>query len=111
MPDGHDTSFRRLVAASAAYRKRYGEWPYEAWMEPGLLWELARFLDAQSFEALGDRLTLRTKAASGLSVGGPRGVRVYDGSDWDLAGEELLRLSERWLNVEPLRLRDGPEPI
>jgi hypothetical protein len=38
-----------------------------------------------------------------LSVGGARGVQVYDGSDWQLAGEETVALTERWLGVQPLR--------
>lgn len=109
MPNGHDKNFRRLVAVCAAYRKRFGEWPAEAWMEPGLLWDLGRLFDLDSFQALSARLTLKTKDGTGLSVGGARGVQVYDGKDWELAGEETVALAERWLGVQPLRDPDEME--
>ena len=72
-------------------------------MEPGVLWDLASLFDAESFIALGSRITLKTKDVAGLSVGGSRGVRVYDGTDWDLAGEETVALAGRWLGVTPKR--------
>jgi hypothetical protein len=107
MPNGHDKNFRRLVAACAAYRKRFGEWPAEARMEPGLLWDLTRLFDHEAFQTLSSRLTLKTKDKNGLSVGGSRGVQVYDGSDWEFAGEEIVALTERWLGVEPMREEHG----
>ena len=72
-------------------------------MEPLLLWDLTRLFDTESFQTLGTRLTLKTKDSGNLSVGGARGVQVYDGSDWEQAGEEMVALTERWLGVEPLR--------
>jgi hypothetical protein len=72
-------------------------------MEPFLLWDLAHLFDSESFVTLSSRLTLKTKDVSGLSVGGVRGVQVYTGDDWELAGEETAALTERWLGVEPLR--------
>ena len=70
-------------------------------MEPILLWDLVHLFDLESFQTLGTRLTLKTKDSGGLSVGGARGVRVYDGSDWEMASEEIVALTERWLGVEP----------
>jgi hypothetical protein len=72
-------------------------------MDAMLLWDLSRLFDVESFRALTSRLTLRTKDEFGISVGGARGVQVYDGSDWELAGEETVGLTERWLGVEPTR--------
>jgi hypothetical protein len=96
MPNGHDKNYRRLIACCGAYRRRFGEWPREAWMEPILLQDLARLFDHEA-----SRLVLRTKDAGGLSVGGARGVQIYDGSDWEQAGQEIVELTERWLGVEP----------
>ncbi len=109
MPNGHDKNFRRLIAVCAAYRKRFGEWPAESWMEPQLLWDLTHLFDAESFEALSYRLTLKTKDTTGLSVGGARGVQTYNGSGWEQAGEEVLSLTERWLGVQPLHESRGSD--
>jgi hypothetical protein len=72
-------------------------------MEPMILWDLTRLFDQASFEILATRLTLKTKDGGGLSVGGARGVQIYGGSEWGLAGEDIVALTEKWLGVEPRR--------
>ena len=103
MPNGDDKNFVRLRYACSAFRAKYGEWPVEARMHPGILWDLARLFEHDDFVALGTRVRLRTRDEMTLSVGSHRGVMDYADVKHELVSEEQMLLVDTWLGVAPGR--------
>jgi len=87
VPNGVDKNLVRLAVASAAYRRRFGEWPSEAQLDPIVLQDLAYILGTETFEALAARLTLKTSASTLVSVGGRHGYVRYEDLAEDDAGD------------------------
>ena len=106
MPNGIDKTLQRLIRACAAYRAKYEEWPAEAWMEAGYIFDLAQLLDHENFTLLATRIRLRTKDA-GISVGGAKGVYVYGDIELDDRAIALIETADRWLGVELRRDLEG----
>lgn len=101
MPNGVDKNLRRLIAACAAYKRRYREWPTHARFDPVILHNLAEILTSEDFTRLAALLELRTSQKEQLSVGGRQGVVRYTGeAEWDA---ELFDEAERWLGVQARR--------
>ncbi len=98
----------RLSVASAAYRKRYDEWPAEVRIPPIIVWDLAQILDADQFELLATRLRMRTSSEiTRFSVGGSRGVIWYDDVDHSDLESHEVETARRWLGVE-MRVDEYP---
>jgi hypothetical protein len=101
MPNGGDKNLQRLIAACAAYKKRYRQWPTHARFAPPILHNLAEILTPEDFTRLASLLELRSSQKEGVSVGGRPGVVRYTGeAEWD---PELFSEANRWLGVQPRR--------
>lgn len=101
MVNGHDKNLVRIATASAAYREQHGEWPSEARLAPGVLWDIARVLDSENFASLAARLKLRTSENALISVGGSHGyVRAEDLRKQPAS--QLFELAWTWLGVSVL---------
>ena len=99
MPNGHDKNLRRLLMACAVYRRRYRQWPTHARLSAGVLGDLARLLDEESFERLALHMELRTTTGHPLSVGGPPGYVEYGTRGFPDDLEPELDQAQKWSNV------------
>jgi hypothetical protein len=98
MPNGVDKNLYRLLAACAAYRQRYDQWPTQARMHPLVLHDLAGILDGEQFVKLAVHLQLRTKDDMDISVGG-RGVVSYSDVDHARVNQDVMLAADQWLDI------------
>jgi hypothetical protein len=105
MPNGVDKNLVRLSVACAVYRRMYGEWLTEARLSPLTLWDIARIVDLESFEGLGELLTLKTSRRAQISVGGKAGYVRYEKLS-EYPPVHLIDEARAWLGV---RLEPGLE--
>jgi hypothetical protein len=59
------------------YYERHQAWPSRATLHPIMLWDLARLLDLEDFQALTSRMAIATSAEMGLIVAGDGGELDY----------------------------------
>lgn len=108
MPNGASKNLVRLSVASAAYRKRYDEWPAEVRIPPIIVWDLAQILDSDQFGLLATRLRMRTSSdITRFSVGGSRGVIWYDDLEHSDLESHEVEAARRWVGVE-MRVDEYP---
>jgi hypothetical protein len=101
MPNGADKNLQRLIAACAAYKKRYREWPTRTRFDALILRNLAEIVPPEDFARLASLLELRSSQKEQLSVGGRPGVVRYTGQEeWN---PELFEEAQRWLGVQARR--------
>ena len=102
MVNGVDRNFARLQACIGAYHTKFKVWPTYAVLDPLVLWDLARLLDAPAFEQLGGKIELRARPEAfsiGIAVGGPRGVQCYEDVDLERVPDGEPEKVAQWLGI------------
>jgi hypothetical protein len=104
MVNGADRNLMRFAACVSVYRAKFGAWPTHARVDPLVLWDIARHVEAPGFEQLGRLMELRTQHdhewSIGISVGGSRGVVRYDDVDYDRLPQSAVEETRHWLPLE-----------
>jgi hypothetical protein len=103
VPNGEGKNVSRFIACVATYRARFRSWPTHARLGPFFLWEIAHNLQPEQFEAIAQRLELRTTMSGrdiAISVGGPEGIQEYEGIDYDRLPIDATEEAARWLGIE-----------
>jgi hypothetical protein len=100
MPNGHDKNFIRLCAAIEGFRVRYGKWPTNIRLFPGVLENLRSLFTQEDFAKLNSRVQLIPAEASIVAEDDEGNSYSYGGEGFPSRKSDIS--ARTWLGVLPI---------